>query len=118
MGQQLNSLGYYGMAFHNNDYQFYTRNTTHNRLGYSEGFMGWGNGMEDYVEPVWPESDLEMFEGTVPLYIENEPFNVYYMTVSGHSNYSYSANAMARAHWDETAFMEDIARAAKAIHIM
>ena len=108
MGQQLNSLGYYGMAFHNNDYQFYSRNTTHNRLGYSEGFMGWGNGMEDYVEPVWPESDLEMFQGTVPMYIENEPFNVYYMTVSGHSNYSYNANAMARAHWDETAFMEDI----------
>ncbi|MBR6484318.1 MAG: LTA synthase family protein [Clostridiales bacterium] len=108
MGQQLNSLGYYGMAFHNNDYQFYTRNTTHNRLGYSEGFMGWGNGMEDYVDPVWPESDLQMFEGTVPLYIENQPFNVYYMTVSGHSNYSYSANAMARAHWDETAFMEDL----------
>lgn len=108
MGQQLNSLGYYGMAFHNNDYQFYSRNTTHNRLGYSEGFMGWGNGMEDYVEPVWPESDLEMFQGTVPMYIENEPFNVYYMTVSGHSNYSYNANAMARAHWDETAFMEDV----------
>ena len=34
MGQRLNALGYYGMAFHNNDYTYYSRNTTHNRLGY------------------------------------------------------------------------------------
>ena len=105
MGNQLE--GYFGMAFHNNDYTFYSRNTTHDKLGYSDGFMGWGNGMEEFVDPVWPESDLQMFQGSVPLYIDREPFNVYYMTVSGHRNYSRGANAMAREHWDETAFMED-----------
>ncbi len=102
MGAMLNRLGYYGMAFHNNDYAFYSRHTTHNHLGYSEGYFGWGNGLESYIDPVWPESDFQMFEATVPMYIEHQPFNIYYMTVSGHSNYSHGANAMSRAHWDET----------------
>ena len=106
MGQQLNMLGYYGAAFHNNDYQYYTRNVTHNLLGYSEGFTGWGNGLETYIDPVWPESDLQLMEATVPGYINQQPFNVYYMSVSGHSNYSRGANAQSRAHWDETASLE------------
>ena len=106
MSQRLNALGYYGMAFHNNDYQYYTRNVTHNLLGYSEGYMGWGNGLETYIDPVWPESDLQMMECTIPMYIDHQPFNVYYMSVSGHSNYSRYANAQSRAHWDETASLE------------
>lgn len=108
MGAMLNREGCYGMAFHNNDYAFYSRNTTHNNLGYSEGYMGWGNGLEGYIDPVWPESDLQMFEATVPMYIDHQPFSIYYMTVSGHSNYSHGANAMARAHWDETADLEEV----------
>ena len=107
MSYLLGQEGYWGQAYHNNDYTYYSRNITHNAMGFSEGFMGWGNGMEEYVVPTWPESDLEMFTGTVPLYIHNSPFNAYYMTVSGHSNYSRGANAMSRAHWDETAFMEE-----------
>ena len=106
MSQRLNALGYYGMAFHNNDYQYYTRNVTHNLLGYSEGYMGWGNGLESYIDPVWPESDLQMMEATIPMYIDQQPFNIYYMSVSGHSNYSRYANAQSRAHWDETASLE------------
>lgn len=106
MSQRLNALGYYGMAFHNNDYQYYTRNVTHNLLGYSEGYMGWGNGLEPYIDPVWPESDLQMMEATIPMYIDQQPFNIYYMSVSGHSNYSRYANAQSRAHWDETASLE------------
>jgi len=106
MSQRLNALGYYGMAFHNNDYQYYTRNVTHNLLGYSEGYMGWGNGLESYIDPVWPESDLQMMEATIPMYIDQQPFNIYYMSVSGHSNYSRYANAQSRTHWDETASLE------------
>lgn len=108
MSQQLNMRGYYGAAFHNNDYQFYTRNVTHNLLGYSEGFTGWGNGLESYIDPVWPESDLQLMEATVPGYINHQPFNIYYMSVSGHSNYSRGANAMSRLHWDETASLDGL----------
>lgn len=100
IGSQLDRLGYYGQAFHNNTHTFYSRNATHKNLGYSQGFMGYGNGMEKYVKKQWPQSDLEMIAGTLPLYIEKQPFNVYYMTVSGHSGYSRSGNAMTKKNWD------------------
>lgn len=99
MGSQLDRLGYYGQAFHNNSYDFYSRDITHINLGYSNGYMGYGNGMEKYVKYCWPQSDLEMIEGTLPLYIDKQPFNIYYMTVSGHSNYGLNENAMARKNW-------------------
>jgi len=101
LGSQLNRLGYNGWAFHNHTYTYYSRNLTHNNLGYSHGFMGMGNGMEKYVKNLWPESDYEMFKNTVPMYILSQPFNVYYMTVSGHGSYDYATNAMVRKHWSE-----------------
>ena len=76
MGNQLNRLGYSGWAFHNNSFTYYDRNVTHNNLGYSNGFMGYGNGMEMYVTKQWPQSDLEMVEGTLPLYMDGQAFNV------------------------------------------
>ena len=101
IASQLNRLGYEGWAFHNNDYGFYDRHLTHNNLGYSNGYMGIGNGMEEYVEYIWPESDLEMFEGTFPLYSDTDKFNVYYMTVSGHSGYSQDGNKMSAKNWEK-----------------
>ena len=106
MGSQLDRLGYWGKAYHNNDYTFYSRHRTHKNLGYSEGFVGMGNGMEDYVVSQWPASDLEMFVGSVGEYIDKQPFNVYYMTVSGHSNYTRYGNCMVKKHWDRVADLD------------
>lgn len=100
MGSQLNRLGYYGKAFHNNTHSYYSRHLTHTNLGYSDGYMGYGNGMEQYVKKTWPQSDLEMIAGTLPTYIDQQPFNVYYMTVSGHSGYSRTGNMMTGRNWD------------------
>lgn len=101
MGWALNGLGYKGWAFHNNDYTYYDRDITHNMIGYSHGYMGWGNGMEEWVEPVWPESDLEMIQGTFDnLYGDSSPFNVYYMSVSGHSTYWFDSNRMSAKYRD------------------
>ena len=100
MGNLLNDLGYNGWVFHNNDYMFYDRHITHNNLGYSNGYMGYGNGMEEYVQDQWPESDLEMIQGTMPLYLDAQPFNVYYMSVSGHNGYLPGENDMARKNWE------------------
>lgn len=98
----LTEQGYVGGAFHNNDCTFYGRNWTHNRLGYPDGFTGYGSGAEKYVKGQWPQSDLEMMEGTLPVYIEQgKPFNLYYMSVSGHSEYSQDHNAMTRKNWDK-----------------
>lgn len=106
MGFQLNRLGYYGIMYHNNDHQYYSRHITHNMLGYSDGFIGYGNGLEDYITNCWPESDLEMFMATVPTYIDKPQFNVYYMTVSGHSGYGKGYNAQSKKHWDDVADLE------------
>ena len=100
MAYQLNKQNYWGKAYHNNTYTFYSRNKTHNRLGYSEGFMGYGNGMEKYVKKEWPQSDLDMIAGTMEEYLDQEHFNVYYMSVSGHSGYAKNGNAMSRRNWD------------------
>lgn len=99
MGSQLDRLGYYGKAYHNHDYFFYDRHLTHNNLGYSDGFTGFGNGMEKFVTDQWPKSDLEMFQGTVPTFLDKQPFNIYYMTVSGHSNYTPGSNCMSAKNW-------------------
>lgn len=106
MGSALDRLGYNGWAFHNNTYTYYSRDLTHNNLGYSNGYMGYGNGMEQWVEWQWPQSDLEMVRGTFENLYGNkksEPFNVYYMSVSGHSGYTPGENAMADKHADEVA---------------
>ena len=100
MGELLNDKGYFGMAFHNSTYTFYDRHQTHTKLGYSEGYMGVGNGLEELIRPVWPASDLELIQETLPMYIDKQPFNVYYMTVSGHSVYTFDMNAMSRENID------------------
>ena len=100
IGSQLDRLGYYGKAYHNNTHTFYSRHETHNNLGYSDGFMGYGNGMEEYVKGLWPQSDLEMIQGTLPTYIDKEKFNIYYMTVSGHNGYTTGGNSMTARNWD------------------
>ncbi len=106
MGSQLDRLGYFGQAYHNNSYTYYDRHKTHINLGYSAGFMGYGNGMEKYVKKQWPQSDLEMIQGTLPLYIDKQPFNMYYMTVSGHSSYKTGSSTIVRQNWDRVAHLE------------
>ena len=104
MGNLLNREGYEGWAFHNNSYTYYGRDATHNNLGYNHGYMGYGNGMEQWVTWQWPQSDLEMVQGTFEnLYGNSSPFNVYYMSVSGHSNYDPWDNMMAQKNWDVVA---------------
>ena len=104
LGTMLDREGYNGWAFHNNTYTYYGRDATHVNLGYNHGYMGYGNGMEEWVTWQWPQSDLEMIEGTFDnLYGEASPFNVYYMSVSGHSNYDPGDNMMAQKNWDVVA---------------
>ena len=42
-----------------------------------------------------------MMEKIVPMFVDQDPFMVYCLTVSGHLNYNLEENAMARKHWDE-----------------
>ena len=99
IGSLLREEGYFSRAYHNNIYTFYDRHKTHINLGYEE-FIGMGTGMEQGVQDVWPQSDLEMFDFTVPQYIDQQPFSIYYMTVSGHCRYNQLGNAQSKKNWD------------------
>ena len=91
MGNQLKKEGYETKAYHNHYFDYYYRNMSHPNLGYI--YKGLGNGLD--ITETWPESDLEMIELTVPEYIDNEPFHTYYMTVSGHLQYTFTGNYIA-----------------------
>ena len=99
IGNRLQSLGYFSAAYHNGTYTYYNRNSTHTKFGYST-FSALNNGMTGHVKAVWPASDLEMMEYSVPQFIYERPFSVYYMTISGHGNYSNTGNNMARKNWN------------------
>lgn len=100
LGWKFGALGYSTPAYHNNSHTYYGRNETHPNLGYD--FYGIGNGLEVPTNR-WPNSDLEMIDATADSYIRDyvengTNFHAYYMTVSGHCNYSWAGNAMSRKH--------------------
>ena len=103
IGSQLQAQGYTSIAYHNHQYDFYNRHKTHTGLGYDK-FIAMGTGME--ITNEWPESDLEMMEFTLDQYIGQQPFNIYYMSVSGHSVYAKSGHAQARKNYDKVADLE------------
>ena len=99
-------------AFHDNSLSYYDRNLSHPNLGYN--FMAsklgdlkeseWGGqvfAMEN--ANYWPASDLDMMKATMPIYVNDDRFHVYYMTVSGHMNYNFSGNKMSGIHKEEVA---------------
>ncbi len=85
---------YTDACFHNGDYKYYDRDQTH--PAFYSTYTGMGNGLEEGVRYVWPESDDEMFRFTVPQYLDKQPFSLYYMTVSGHCGYGWTSNSMSK----------------------
>ena len=101
LGWMFSDLGYSSLAYHNNTYTYYSRDKTHPNLGYE--FYGVGNGLELPDGSLWPQSDLDMMMTTVDGYIRDyvehgTNFHAYYMTVSGHCNYNWGGNDMAKKH--------------------
>ncbi len=96
-GNMLRRLGYSTSAWHNHTYTYYGRDVSHPNLGY-DTYKGLGNGLE--VKKTWPESDLEMMELCYDEFSDTEPFHAYFMTVSGHMNYTFRGNAMATKNRD------------------
>ncbi len=84
MGNQLQRQGYFSIAFHNGDYDFYDRQYTHTNFGY-DTWMALGSGLEEYTE-LWP-SDDKFVDKTTDLYMDKSPFSIYWMSISGHCTY-------------------------------
>ncbi|MBQ9558354.1 MAG: LTA synthase family protein [Clostridia bacterium] len=109
MGAQFQKLGVRTYAYHPHSYTFYDRNQTHSNLGY-DVFRGNRGGVVDGVDSrefalplenpkYWPESDLEAVQSSFAEYAgkaDGKPFHAYYMSVSGHCDYSWDGNRMSR----------------------
>ena len=96
MGNALRKQGYTTYAFHDHYCTYYKRDQSHPNLGYDYKAVYCGL---KYTHQ-WPQSDLDMMKETVPMFINDEKFHVYYMTVSGHPNYTWRGNMMATKNRD------------------
>ncbi len=104
MSQQLIKQGYNAYAFHGHTYTYYKRDKYLTNLGYYyRGYGGDSYGNKANGLPIkytWPESDLEVVDVTTADYVNNGPFITYYMTISGHLEYNFSGNVIARRNKD------------------
>ena len=92
-------LGYTSHAYHNNTYTYYHRDKYLKAMGY-DSYLACRNGLEKLINcRIWPQSDLEMMEATMNDYINDEHFLAYYMTVSGHLEYTTNGNMMATRNY-------------------
>lgn len=87
-------------AYHDHTYTYYNRDKSHPNLGFDK-YIGCGNGLEELINcKTWPESDVEMINATVDDYINSDNFMTYYMTVSGHLNYTFTGNYISYKNKD------------------
>lgn len=87
-------------AYHDHTYTYYNRDESHPNLGFDK-YIGCGNGLEELINcKTWPESDVEMINATVDDYINSDKFMTYYMTVSGHLNYTFTGNYISYKNKD------------------
>ena len=101
IGNMFKDKGYNVYGYHNNSGYFQDRNVYLKNQGI-DNFKGCYNGLEDIIDcEIWPQSDVEMINGTYNDYINSEePFLAYYVTVSGHFYYTFSGNAIAKKNKD------------------
>ena len=107
--------GVHSYAYHNNSLSYYDRHRSHPNMGYdfkacklgNLSEAEWGDKVFEMEKPnQWPASDYNMMVATVPEYVNDERFHVYYMTVSGHMNYSFSGNAMSSKNKEAVAELD------------
>lgn len=104
-GNQFSKLGYLTLAFHNHSYTYYNRNLSYPNMGYEFYAKDYGLDLTD----TWPESDVKMIRQSVSYYLNDDddtPFHVYYMTVSGHLEYSWESNAISAKNQNRVADLD------------
>ena len=91
LGPQLEKRGYRNIGFHNG-WEMYDRERTMENLCYHDWYY-LGKGLQAETTSTgyrWPQRDTFMIETTVDEYLNDDvPFNAYYMTISGHTPYSW-----------------------------
>lgn len=102
LGNQFKNLEYRTLGYHNGQATYYKRNQSHPNLGYD--WYGCGQGLQINCK-LWPQSDLEMIDATAPNFINNDPFMVYYLTISGHLRHN-QYNYMALKNWSKVKHLQ------------
>jgi phosphoglycerol transferase MdoB-like AlkP superfamily enzyme len=91
-GNIAKDYGYTANAYHDGLYTYYNRDESLPNMGYD--FKACYHGL-DINCSMWPESDIDMIEKSVGEYVNNDKFVVYYLTISGHLQYTYNGNTIA-----------------------
>ena len=87
--------GYNTYAYHAHDGYFQNRYKYLKALGF-DNFKACNMELDINCN-MWPESDIEMIKATTNDYINSDkPFMTYYMTVSGHLDYTKESNSIVR----------------------
>lgn len=95
-------LGYSSQAYHNHTATYYNRHKYLKGMGY-DLYLAKGNGLEKKMNlNNWPSSDLEMIDVTTSDYLKEGEgkFLTYYMTVSGHLQYTPNGNKIVEKNWN------------------
>ncbi len=103
IAHQFNRFGIQSRAYHSNSLSYYDRYLTHTNLGYDFSAARLGKLSEDYSKNIfqmnnadlWPNSDYDCAQATFNKYSSDQIFHTYYMTLSGHCEYTFSGNSMA-----------------------
>lgn len=100
LGTVYKGLGYSTYAYHDHYYNFQDRNVYLKSMDF-DNYKACYNGLENVMQcGNWPNSDIDMINATVGDYINSTtPFMAYYMTVSGHMNYTRSGNNIVNKNW-------------------
>lgn len=110
-------LGYSSWAYHNHRGTYYNRDQFIKSQGY-DTYKACNMGLNINCR-VWPESDLEMMQASIKDYINEDKFITYYITVSGHLNYTRVGNMMVSKNWNKVKDlnMSNLAKGYLAAHI-
>ena len=95
LGNSLSKLGYECHAFHNHSYDYYGRDKSHPNFGYDWHAVG---NWDVTFTSAWPKSDKELAINSLSYLSLEEPFHLYYMTVSGHAYQTFEGNRQAGKH--------------------
>ena len=105
LARQFGRLGYESWGYHNN-INMYNRAASHSNLGYNWRYIHYTDSYKMYEDCIayegekglsqgklrWPQRDSFLVEHTVDDYIDSDkPFNAYYMTITGHTPYTYTS---------------------------
>ena len=98
LGNILNAEGYKSYGYHDFDATYYDRTKTHPNMGYST-FKAIGAGLDipDHVM----YSDLECMEAVYEDFINDDHFNMYFMSFSGHLPYNYDMQYLCQKNREE-----------------